>query len=109
MKNILAGLRGRPRRVSVRRLWLEHERYAGRRVLTAGVVRAFETGTPDEYFVLDDGPHRIGLRGDAGRLRQHLERRVHAVGTLTFKPGVGIFLDVEAFNLRNVVRGGTGS
>ena len=95
MRSLLAGLRDRPRRVSVRRLWLEHERYTGRRVLTAGVVRAFEAGTPDEYFVLDDGPNRIGLRGDAGRLRRHLERRVRAVGTLTFMPGTGIFLTVD--------------
>ena len=107
MKSLLSGLRDRPRRVSVRRLWLEHERYAGRRVVTAGVVRAFEAGTPDEYFVLDDGPNRIGLRGDAGRLRRHLERRVRATGTLAFKPGVGIFLDVEALDSRHAVKGET--
>ncbi len=104
---IVDAMRNRPRRVSVHRLWLEHERYAGQRVLTTGVVRAFEAGTPDEYFVLDDGPNRIGLRTDGARLRQHLGRRVRATGTLTFKPGVGIFLDVETITAGHAGRGET--
>ena len=86
---------GRPRQVRVRDAWLAHERYAGRRLATAGVVRVFEAGTAREYFTLDDGPHRIGLRGDAAQLRALIGRPVQATGVLSFKPGVGIFLDVE--------------
>lgn len=96
----LDAFRNRPRRVSVRDAWLEHERYSGRRLVTGGVVRLFAAGTPGAYFVLDDGPHRIGLRGDAARLRAYLGRPVEAIGVLTFKPGVGIFLDVEELRPR---------
>ena len=74
---------------------MAHERYAGRRVAVAGVVRVFEAGTPGEYFTLDDGTDRVGLRGDAALLRPQVGRRVRAVGTLTFKPGDGIFLVAE--------------
>lgn len=84
-----------PRPVSVREAWLEHERYAGRRIATEGVVRVFEASTPGEYLTLDDGAQRIGLRGDAALLRPQIGRRVRATGVLTFKPGVGIFLDAE--------------
>ena len=83
-------------RVTVRDAWLTHERYTGRRVTVAGVVRAFEGGTPGEYFTLDEGPNRIGLRGDAAMLRAQVGHRVAATGLLTFKPGVGIFLDAES-------------
>ena len=79
----------------VRDAWLAHERYAGRRLATAGVVRVFEAGTPREYFTLDDGPHRIGLQGDASQLRALVGHPIQATGVLSFKPGVGIFLDVE--------------
>lgn len=91
-------LGNRPARVGVREAWLDHERYAGRRITTTGTIGQFEAGTPGEYFVLDDGPHRIGLRGGAALtaiFRAHLGRRVRATGTLTFRPGVGIFLDAE--------------
>ena len=95
---VLAALRDRTRRASVRALWLEHERYVGRRVATEGMIARFEPDTPGEYFVLDDGPHRIGLRAagaPVATFRAHLGRRVRATGRLTFKPGVGIFLDAE--------------
>lgn len=96
-------LGNRPIRIGVREAWLEHERYAGRRITTTGTIGQFEAGTPGEYFVLDDGPHRIGLRGDAALtalFRAHLGRRVRATGALTFKPGVGIFLDAEGVEHR---------
>lgn len=83
------------RRVPVRDVWLAHEHYGGQRIATAGVVRCFESGTPDEYFTLDDGQQRIGLRGDAALLRAHVDRRVRVTGVVTFKPGVGIFLEAE--------------
>jgi hypothetical protein len=95
MIGLLDAFRNRPRRRSVRDAWLEHERHAGRHLALTGTVRAFAAGTPDEYFALDDGPHRVGLRGDAALLRAHTDRRVRATGTLTFKPGVGIFLVVD--------------
>ena len=85
----------RPRRVRVRDAWLTHEHHAGQRLAIAGVVRVFEAGTPREYFTLDDSPHRIGLRGDAAQLRALIGRPVRATGVLSFKPGVGIFLEVE--------------
>lgn len=85
-------LPNRPRRVTVRELWLEHERWLGRRVATRGVVGIFEAGTRREYFVLDDGPDRIGLRGDPAQLRALAARPVRATGTLTFERGRGIFL-----------------
>lgn len=94
-----AALRARPRQVGVRAAWLEHERYRGRRIAVRGTVGVFAAGTPEEYFVLDDGPHRIGLRGPAALVpsfRAQLGRRVHVTGRLTFKPGVGIFLDAES-------------
>lgn len=81
-----------PLPLSVREAWLAHEQYEGRRVVLLGVVRAFESGSPDEYFTLDDGPNRIGLRGDVATLRAQAERRIRANGLLVFKPGVGIFL-----------------
>ena len=90
--DVLRALPIRPRRVTVRELWLEHERWLGRRVATRGVVGSFEAGTRREYFVLDDGPDRIGLRGDPARLRALVARPVRAVGTLTFERGRGIFL-----------------
>lgn len=87
------------RRVSVRDAWLAHERYAGRRIAITGTLRSFESSTPTEYFVLDDGPQRVGLRGDAALLRPHVGRRVRAIGALTFRPGIGIFLDAESVRL----------
>ena len=84
-----------PRRATVRQLWLAHERWVGRRVTTRGVVGSFETGTRREYFVLDDGPDRIGLRGDPVQLRALVARPVRATGTLTFERGRGIFLVAE--------------
>lgn len=98
VKQRLAQLRDRARGVralSVREAWLAHEHYAGRAVALTGVVRAFETGTDDEYFTLDDGPQRVGLRGDPAALRALIDRPVRATGTLDFKPGVGIFLVAE--------------
>ena len=82
--------------VTVRDAWLAHERYAGHRVALRGVVRAFATGTPGEYFTLDDGDNRIGLRGDPATLREYAGRRVRATGALAFKPGDGIFLLADA-------------
>ena len=89
-----------PLALPVREAWLAHERYTGRRVALVGVVRAFEAGTPDEYFTLDDGPNRIGLRGDAPTLREQTGRRIRATGLLVFKPGDGIFLVFD--DLRSV-------
>ena len=85
----------RVRTLSVRAAWLEHDRYAGRRVAVHGQVRAFAADSPAAYFTLDDGPHRIGLRGEPGVLRSYAGRTVRVVGCLTFKPGVGIFLAIE--------------
>jgi hypothetical protein len=82
--------------VSVRDAWLAHERYVGRQVTVAGVVQVFQARTPDEYFTLDEGPNRIGLRGEAAVLRAQVGHRVAATGLLSFKPGVGIFLDAES-------------
>src|SRR3954447_20398596 len=80
-------------RITVRDAWLAHERYAGQQVTITGVVQVFEAGTPGEYFTLDEGPNRIGLRGDAALLRARVGQRATATGLLSFKPGVGIFLD----------------
>ena len=85
-----------PPSLPVREAWLAHERYAGRRVALVGVVCTFEAGTPDEYFTLDDGPNRIGLRGDVAALGEQTGRRIRATGLLTFKPGDGIFLIADA-------------
>lgn len=77
---------------------MEHDRYHGRRVVTSGIVGVFDPDTPGEYFVLDDGPHRIGLRGTpalTADVRAYVGRWVRVTGLLTFKPGVGIFLDAE--------------
>jgi hypothetical protein len=84
-----------PLPVSVREAWLAHERYSGRRVALVGMVRAFELGTPDEYFTLDDGPNRVGLRGDVAAIREQAGRHIRATGLLVFKPGDGIFLVAE--------------
>lgn len=89
------GRRAAPRRLSVREAWLAHERYADQTVALAGVVHAFEAGSPAEYFTLDDGPHRVGLRGDAATLRALVDQPVCATGQIVFKPGVGIFLVAE--------------
>ncbi len=59
------------------------------------MVREFDGDTTTPYFTLDDGPHRVGLRADAVLLRPLTDCTVRAIGTLSFKPGVGIFLDVE--------------
>ncbi|HEY8597884.1 MAG TPA: hypothetical protein VIL85_05600 [Thermomicrobiales bacterium] len=83
---------GTPLSLSVREAWLAHERYVGRQVVLMGVVRAFEAGTPDQYFTLDDGPNRVGLRGDVATLREQIDRPIRATGLLVFKPGDGIFL-----------------
>ncbi|MGN6812901.1 MAG: hypothetical protein ACTHMP_18710 [Thermomicrobiales bacterium] len=85
----------RARSLSVRAAWLDHERYAGQRVVMRGQVRAFDADSPAGYFTLDDGPHRIGLRGESEVLRSYADQTVRVVGCLTFKPGVGIFLDIE--------------
>jgi hypothetical protein len=92
-------VRTAPLPLSVREAWLAHERYAGRRVALVGVVRAFEAGTPSEYFTLDDGPNRVGLRGDVAAMRAQTGRRIQATGLLIFKPGDGIFLVAEDIQL----------
>lgn len=84
-----------PRVLTVREAWLAHERYVGQSVLLRGVVRIFDAASPDEYFTLDDGPNRVGLRGDAARLRTLVDCQVTATGQLVFKPGVGIFLEAD--------------
>jgi hypothetical protein len=85
-----------PRRVSVRDAWLHHERYAGQRISLTGVIRVFDADTAAAYFTLDDGPARVGLRADPTLLRPLIGQSVRVSGKLTFKPGVGIFLDVES-------------
>lgn len=85
----------RPRRLAVREAWLHHDRYAGQRLALRGVVRAFDADPDAPYFTLDDGPSRIGLRAEPAMLRPLVGRTVRAVGVLTFRPGVGIFLEVE--------------
>jgi hypothetical protein len=74
----------RARSLSVRAAWLEHERYTNRRVTTRGQICLFNAGSPAKY-----------LRGEPAALGQYAGRVVRVVGRLTFKPGVGIFLDVE--------------
>jgi hypothetical protein len=85
-----------PRQLSVREAWLNHERYVGQRIRLSGAVRAFDETGPTPYFTLDDGPARVGLRAESSRLLPLTGHRVRAVGTLSFKPGVGIFLDIES-------------
>lgn len=86
----------RPRQIGVRDAWLDPDRYADQRVALVGVVRAFDLErTAPPYFALDDGPQRVGLQADAALLSGLIGREVRAIGTLTFKPGVGIFLQVE--------------
>ena len=92
---LFRGSRTAPLSLPVREAWLAHERYAGQRVALVGVVRAFEAGTPAEYFTLDDGPNRVGLRGDVATMRAQTGRRIQATGLLIFKPGDGIFLVAE--------------
>jgi hypothetical protein len=89
-----------PRRIGVREAWLNHERYAGKRVSLTGTVRPFDEDSPTAYYTLDDGPARVGLRAEASLLRPLTGRTARAVGTLSFKPGVGIFLDAEAVSAR---------
>ncbi len=84
----------RPRPLSVRDAWLTHEQYTDQIVQIRGVVVSFEAETPREYFTLDDGPNRVGLRGEHARLRAQIGQRVIATGKLVFKPGDGIFLVV---------------
>jgi hypothetical protein len=79
----------------VRAAWLEYERYTDRRITTRGQVCLFNAGSPAAYYTLDDGPHRIGLRGEPAALGPYAGQEVRVVGRLTFKPGVGVFLDVE--------------
>ena len=83
------------RRLTVREAWLHHDQYQGQRLSLTGVVRVFDVDTSAPYFTLDDGPHRVGLRADAALLRPLTDRPVRAIGALSFKPGVGIFLEVE--------------
>lgn len=85
----------RTRRLTVREAWLHHDQYRGQRLSLSGVVRIFDADTPAPYFTLDDGPNRVGLRADAALLRPLVDRAVRASGTLSFKPGVGIFLEVD--------------
>ena len=88
--------KSRPRRITVREAWLDPDRYADQVVSLVGVVRAFDLTNPAPYFTLDDGPQRIGLNGDHNLLGGLTGQSVRATGRLTFKPGVGIFLTVEA-------------
>ena len=99
MKNTLQTIAQRfrpPRRIGVREAWLNHERYVGQRVSLHGIVRVFDADLPSAYFTLDDDPARVGLRAEATLLQPLVGRAVRAIGHLTFKPGVGIFLDVES-------------
>jgi hypothetical protein len=84
------------RRISVREAWLNHENYTEQRISLTGVVRAFDVDSPSAYFTLDDGSVRVGLRADVSLLHPLTGRMARAVGTLSFKPGVGIFLNVES-------------
>jgi hypothetical protein len=92
--------RNAPLPVSVREAWLAHERYSGRRVTLVGVVHAFEAGTPTEYFTLDDGPNRVGLRGDVATIREQAGRQVCATGLLVCKPGDGSFLIADTLEAK---------
>ncbi len=101
MKNPLQAIAQRfrpPRRIGVREAWLNHERYAGQRISLRGTVREFDAETPSAHFTLDDGPARVGLRAEATQLQPFIGHEVRAIGQLTFKPGVGIFLEVESIN-----------
>ena len=85
----------RSRAIGVREAWLNPDRYSGQVVSLIGVVRAFDLDTPAPYFTLDDGPQRIGLRADQSILAGFTRQAVRATGKLTFKPGIGIYLEVE--------------
>lgn len=87
-----------PRHIGVREAWLHHQHYKGQRIRLDGVVRAFDADTPAIYFTLDDGTVRVGLNAETDLLQPLIGRSVSAIGTLTFKPGVGIFLKVETIS-----------
>lgn len=95
LRALLRRAAGRPSPVAIRDAWLAPERYADRPIAVVGTVRIFDAGTPDAYCTLDEGDARIGLRGLPGAQDGWTGRRVRAIGTLTFRPGVGIFLDAK--------------
>lgn len=84
-----------PADVPVRLLWMERERWEGRKVRTAGTLKRFLEGKPRDHFALEDEGFRVGLRGEPGELDGLLGRRLSVEGRFRFDPDVGIYVTPE--------------
>lgn len=85
-----------PADVPVRLLWMERERWEGRKVRTAGVLKRFLQGQPRDHFVLEDEGFRVGVRGEPKERLERLQgRRLEVEGRFFFDRDFGIYVTPE--------------
>jgi len=90
-----AACRKPPLRVTAHDLFMQREKWLGRRVLVDGVLERFSPAA-GEYFALEDAGFRVGLRGgDPAALREEVGRRVTAEGEFGFGDGYGAYVELE--------------
>ncbi|HEX5416709.1 MAG TPA: hypothetical protein VFZ25_13650 [Chloroflexota bacterium] len=70
--------------------------YVGQRVELEGTVRAF-TDSSGTYYVLEDAQqNRILLQSTDPLIQARVDKSLRATGTVGYREGLGIYLDVES-------------
>ena len=70
--------------------------YVGQRVEVQGTVRAFSDDSGTYYVVEDAQQNRILLQPINPLISQRVGQSLQVTGTVGFRDGVGIYLDVES-------------
>lgn len=75
--------------------------YEGKRVRATGIVRVFEPGKADEYYVLEEaGQYRVAIHGLArATLRPLTNTPMTVQGIFRYKDGVGVFIDTTSWSV----------
>jgi len=82
--------------VSLEQLAESQQTYAGRRVLTRGIVRHERDPDGSDYFVLSDARGRIVGLEPAASARRYEGRRVQVTGLFEIQPGFGRVIHIAA-------------
>lgn len=85
----------------LKRLNRQPDGFEGKHVRATGVVRVFEAGTPDEYYVVEEaGQYRVAIHGvPLAALRPLTNTPMTVQGVFHFKQGIGVYIDVTSWSV----------
>jgi len=75
--------------------------YVGQRVEIEGTVRAFADDAGPYYVLEDAQQNRILLQSTDPLIPQRVDTSLQAIGTVGYRDGLGIYLDVESVRVPN--------